>query len=1110
MEEEDEPEASQPAKAESTNGGEAENADTMNGAVDEGTQVDVDSRESTKPTSRGASEGRSMALRENESLKAKMRIMEKKRQEDREKFKAMEGLQADKERFENIIQVLQKKLKTSQQELLELRDQFATVQSQTSDVVDRSGEHESEIELLTLDKEMAEERAETYKTELEALKMKHEEQELETEILREENRELGSVMSPEEKASAGWLQMERERDRLRDALVLLRDMTQQSEADMRSQLKELQQDASSAESLRRDFEDTTTKLSKAEATNRHLMEQLEAAESNDEINMALEQEKEVNAGLILDLKQQLQELQDEAQIGAELEEFHISAEKELQAQLDDTQAVLFERQQQNAGQERSIQDLEYTLTKFRDVVSGLQSDIDDLRRTREIGEAEANEMSSKSRAMMDLNLQLQNSAAKSQMKNVDRELERIQGEETLQHMSMLRLFVTETYEAEKAPMLALLCAKRIKSKASLVVFLLRDRIRDRPHLFDDDPFAVFEVIEKLTRIAELSGQWVNFMSSCDVSTFMRMTGVAQDLDPVEKAVTGWVQMLRQDEMGSDGPEHLARMIGVLQDLREKFIVNSTLNKSSVLVMDTSLVTAYLENSAGELSMTLNALQARLGKPTDENEESLHFHKKIDSLVSKIRTIRFQASRARQLLEDMQAQSTCLTEPNWTFFDEAVTSALDASSMIRRVNKAAWIAATDDETNAELSYVSISDVITSALQSTSNEGQDVFSVLTDKLEQLHAQVDNLYAKCQDSTLTSTFEKPSSPPWVIRATDLKSRKIILPELQEELSRLKTRLQDQVVSLAGKDRQLEEQQIQIEVLESRNKETKANAGTLHQLEQDLASTKKARQELDQQLQATKDEIATWKQDHADQAEASKLSDLPGASSDLLSSQDQTVLLETKVQNTQLTTEILSLQAAVRHLESQLRYAKLSVSDIRLQSREMAWLNPANLTTGTAQDKQTKSKQQVAKREADAVLEKLVRLGQSVKPVVLRPLVSSTKPLADADEEIKGQVPLGDHSKPKTSSVSMWRPRKETARYQALVQREKVVRWERERDDFVRRVRLVRGGKEARTKVGGKDPGARDNKGVGAGTYSLPILEHGKAVEAEATDVAVLNTHV
>src|SRR5690606_19352579 len=88
-------------------------------------------------------------------------------------------------------------------------------------------EHEVIVEMATLDREMAEEQVEYLKTELEVLRAKSEELEMELELLKEEQSELNEDVNPEEKSSAGWLQMAKQNERLKDALLRLKEITQQ-------------------------------------------------------------------------------------------------------------------------------------------------------------------------------------------------------------------------------------------------------------------------------------------------------------------------------------------------------------------------------------------------------------------------------------------------------------------------------------------------------------------------------------------------------------------------------------------------------------------------------------------------------------------------------------------------------------------------------------------------------------------------------------------------------------------------------------------------------------------------------------------------------------------
>jgi dynactin 1 len=133
-------------------------------------------------------------------------------------------------------------MQPQQAEIAELRKQIKDLENQREDLENQKQENEMVVEMATLDREMAEENYEVLKTEVSAYKAKLEELELEVEVLREENSELSKGMTPEEKTSAGWLQMERQNERLKEALLRLRDVTMQQEADLRDTVKSLEQD----------------------------------------------------------------------------------------------------------------------------------------------------------------------------------------------------------------------------------------------------------------------------------------------------------------------------------------------------------------------------------------------------------------------------------------------------------------------------------------------------------------------------------------------------------------------------------------------------------------------------------------------------------------------------------------------------------------------------------------------------------------------------------------------------------------------------------------------------------------------------------------------------
>jgi dynactin 1 len=487
--------------------------------------------------------------KEVEDLKVKLRVMEKKRLEDREKIKTLDKIQGERDRFEVIIQKLQSKYQPQQQEISDLRRQIKEAESKLKTSENQQVDIDAAIEMATLDREMAEETAEAVKSELEALRVKYEELELEVEILREENAELGKEMTPEEKTSQGWIQMERNNDRLREALLRLRDMTQEQEAALRQQIKELESDVQELEKVRASYQEVKEKLAQSDAAVDNLRQQLETALGAEEMIEELTEKNFFLTEKMDELKAAIEDLENLKELNDELEINHIETEKQMQNEIDYMEILLQDQIRKSSTQEETIGDLEYTISRFRDLVTTLQGDLEDMRASQQITEIEANELSSRSRAMLDLNRRLQVSATKAQVKAIDIELGKMQAEESAEHLAIVQLFLPDTFTTERESVNALLRFKRIGFKASLLCGLVKERMNN-PSIpgREENTFACLDVLDKLTWISTICERFTQFIYTSSLESFERLGSALYDLDPVERALNSWIDGMKRDEL----------------------------------------------------------------------------------------------------------------------------------------------------------------------------------------------------------------------------------------------------------------------------------------------------------------------------------------------------------------------------------------------------------------------------------------------------------------------------------------------------------------------------------------------------------------------------------
>ncbi|KAF5011250.1 hypothetical protein F66182_15382, partial [Fusarium sp. NRRL 66182] len=278
---------------------------------------------------------------------------------------------------------------------------------------------------------------------------------------------------------------------------------QQTEAELRDQIKELQDDLEEYTTVKVEYESIKEKLLASETNVDELKQQLETALGAEEMIEELADKNMRYQEEINELKAAIEDLESLKEISDELELNHVETEKQLQEEIDYRESIFNEQSRKVAQQDEVIEDLEYTLARFRELVTNLQSDLEDMRASQQLTETEANELTTRSRAMMDLNLKLQASVEKAQSKTIDIEMGRMEAEESTEHLAIVQFYLPEYYDTEKDSVRAFLRAKRVASKASLIQSTVREHLVEQsqslsPH---ENIFASYEVIENAVWIS---------------------------------------------------------------------------------------------------------------------------------------------------------------------------------------------------------------------------------------------------------------------------------------------------------------------------------------------------------------------------------------------------------------------------------------------------------------------------------------------------------------------------------------------------------------------------------------------------------------------------------
>lgn len=970
------------------------------------------------------------ASREIEDLKTKLKILERKRIEDRDKLKQLEKVQSERDKYEGIITKLQQKYQPQQEELNELRKQLKEAESRFESVEVMQADHETTLELATLDREMAEETAEVLKEEVDALRQKAEELQLELDILREENTEISKGMSPEERASTGWLQMERTNERLREALIRLRDITQAQEEELKDQIVSLEEDVKEFGTVKEEYSTVKEKLQQSEAAVEDLRQQLDTAmgaedmiEDLTERNMSLSEQME-------ELKAVIEDLESLKEINDELEVNHVQNEKELQEELDFRDSVIAEQARRCGQQDETLEDMEYTLSRFRELVTNLQTDLDDMRASQAVTEGESEKLNDRSRAMMDLNMKLQLSAAKAQVKTIDLELRRLEAQEAEQQLEIVKLFLPDTFKEEQDSVLALLRFRRLAFKANLLNGFIRDRVNGQTHPgHEDDVYAGCDAVDKLVWVSSMCDRFVNDMNHCTIEQFAKYQNALLELEPVERALNGWIDGLRRDDLKEKNcAEELQRTVALMSHLAEVHLSDDVPGFADETYMRSLVIQSHLDSAAISFNATRSLVERALVDRTVASEESDEeltqlFTKTLESVVTQTRSTKVSAGKVVRAVEELKTRSLALPVDSRDSFEHVEASTKELASLARKIGNSLHSLLTQDEGRTEpFSHADIQNTIHQAvLEATSIGESDIFAVYQSKLRAVLSDIGDLVSATEDLGHTQEFDV-NPAPWKLRSQELKALKTVPVDAEEELRRLKDEHSEARRTIAQRDEHLSTAVLKIETLESRMRDAQTNIEKIGKLQtqldssaQQVGSLKEDIEKQDRELKTLELERDKWKKIASDSRAYADGADAAG----MKAGQERAVATAREMDA--LKHDIESLQAAVRYLREDNRRARMT------EQQKYDWLA----------EPLKKQASRLEQRKALVVAEGKDLLGELVK------MTSSA-----------GVFDFGTVPKDRLA----WRPAKTTAQYQAAKQTEEYAAWKSWQDSVIKKSDTLR----------------------------------------------------
>ncbi|XP_041077673.1 dynactin subunit 1-like isoform X7 [Polyodon spathula] len=484
-------------------------------------------------------------------LDEKLETLKMKRSEDKAKLKELEKykiqleqLQEWKSKMQEQQTDVQKQLKEAKKEAreaLEAKDRYMEEMADTADA----------IEMATLDKEMAEERAESLQQEVDSLKEKVEELTMDLEILKHEIEEKGSDGAA---SSYHVKQLEEQNGRLKEALVRMRDLSASEKQEHVKLQKQMEKKNSELEILRQQKEKLVEEMTQAEKTIDELKEQVDAALGAEEMVETLTERSLDLEEKVRELRETVSDLEAINEMNDELQENARETELELREQLDLGSARVREAEKRVEAAQETVADYQQTIKKYRELTAHLQEVNRELMSQQEA----TAEQQQPPAEMFDFKIKF--AETKAYAKAIEMELRKMEVSQANRQVSLLTSFMPDSFlrhGGDHDCILVLLLIPRLICKAELISkqaqekFDLNEDCVARPGLRgavgEQLSFAA-GLVYSLSLLQATLHKYEQALNQCSVEVYKKIGTLYPEMSVHERSLDFVIDLLHKDQL----------------------------------------------------------------------------------------------------------------------------------------------------------------------------------------------------------------------------------------------------------------------------------------------------------------------------------------------------------------------------------------------------------------------------------------------------------------------------------------------------------------------------------------------------------------------------------
>lgn len=795
-------------------------------------------RKGTAPSTTSSS-----AAPSTDTLQTKIRHLEKQHSEDQELVKELSQAKDERDRYHGIIQKLQSKCQTLHQESSDSKAQLQQIQADHDKLSRTHQENETDWELALLDKEMAEERAEQAESELDTLRAKLEERDMELEILREEATLFTTNMTEDEKQEAGYYRLQHENDRLRHALLTLKEMTEEQERDNKARLADVDKELSELESIRQETADLQDRIQEADAINEHLRAQVDAnAEWEDMTNELTTKNQELEDRIAAqDIH--IRDLESIRELNDELEAQRVDEAEDLWAEIAAKDSEIAKQSQKLQEQEALLADQGILISKFRDLVFELEGRMADVEASRTLNEVQVKETTGRFNEVMDLNRRLRASNVDATARHITAGTQKIEADKNAKRLAILK-------EAESAeflssqPLLTYFTAQSIGAKASLLASHLETTDRELSYNGGlNEATSRMLCAEAIQHLSIIKSGSIRFSSAIDASSLTTLPAFGSamgDMDAVELGIDQILETIMKDEIDFQTvATSLARTRKVLQAVLAA-------HQTALAALPEDETTSQLQNLAARITyldtnMAVAITSARFVAENGPSEITTQAQEVLEQFTDPSSVLHKATASARKLLKNVESLRHDGLFPNIFHSMEDIA---ELDTFLERLTQEA--AKWGSIALGVVSSLFQPDVMPSSLDLNLREIYEFY--WSSELYRLALTGQQLDVWVEEAALLSnSSEITRGPtPWSQKAKELAAERNKVSETSTQLETLKTDHKATLLRLHEMDRTIETKDLEVEHFKARYRDASTKVEDIKQLREEVASAQLETQQL------------------------------------------------------------------------------------------------------------------------------------------------------------------------------------------------------------------------------------------------------------------------